>query len=410
VQLIPVFARLRAILALVVAGLAVASVLAPAPAQAQSAVLFRGNYWRDRNTRVLQPEVDLSKELPTGTTIGTHYLLDAITSASVAAGVTSDQPFTELRNEFGVNVAQRLKSTGQIGASYTYSSESDYWANLVTLSGSVDLNQRNTTLALALAYGHDNVGQRLNGTLATLGTLDSFRLIAGWTQVLSPTLLANFTFDAGVIGFGNKDNGFQANPYRTVLLGGSPNREVVPFQRIRLAWTLALHMVAPIGSRVVPFLAFRPAYRIYWDDWGILSHTPELRMHLPIGLAELRITGRYYKQGAASFYREQFGTPAYVNTPGEPNGAAGAPCPTCLGSFSHGPNALFFTADPKLSAFGDMLLDVRLLLKLRFTERISHWFSEGTLELMYGHLFESRYALTAFGDSDLAGVQFSFPL
>jgi hypothetical protein len=158
----------------------------------------------------------------------------------------------------------------------------------------------------------------------------------------------------------------------------------------------------------MPFIAFRPAYRIYWDDWGIFSHTPELRMHVPIGLAEFRITGRFYTQTAASFWREQFGLPTYVNTAADPNGASGALCTTCLGSFSQG--VRFFSADPKLSAFSDALLDIRLLVKLRFVERISHWFSEGTLELMYGHLFESGYPLTAFGDANLAGVQFSFPL
>jgi hypothetical protein len=372
-------------------------------------ITFRGNYWRDRNTRVIQPEAQINKELPSGTMLGAHYLLDAITSASVAAGVQSDQPFTELRNEFGASLGQRLGDRAQISASYSYSSESDYWAQLFTVNGAVDLFQRNTTLALTLAYGHDNVGQRMGPTaFSMLGSLDSVRVIAGWTQVITPTFLANFTFDSGVVGFGSKDNGFQANPYRTVLLGGSPSRESVPFQRIRLAWALALHWVVPLKSTITPWVAFRPSYRIYWDDWGIVSSTPELRTFIPIGPTELRVGGRYYTQTAASFWREQFGLPAYVDTAVDPVGSTGAFCTTCLKTSSHG--VRFFSADPKLSKFSDVLLDVQLLIKLRGLRKLSRWVSDGYVSLYYGHLFEGGYPQVAFGDAELAGLQFTFPL
>jgi hypothetical protein len=241
-----------------------------------------------------------------------------------------------------------------------------------------------------------------------LGSLDSVRVIAGWTQVLSPTLLANFTFDAGVVGFGSKDDGFQANPYRTVLLGGSPSREQVPFQRLRFAWALALHWMVPIKSAITPWIAFRPYYRLYYDDWGILSHTPELRTYIPIGPTELRIGGRYYTQTAATFWRDQFGLPSYVATAADPEGATGAFCTSCLKHTSRG--VRFFTADPKLSAFSDVLLDVQLLIRLRGLQKLSRWLSEGYLTLYYGHLFEGDYPHTAFGDAELAGVQFTFPL
>src|SRR5207244_1576137 len=116
-----------------------ASLLAPAGARAQNGeVHLRGNYWRDRNTRVLAPEALLSKEYPTGTTVEGSYLLDAITSASVAAGVAADHPFTELRNEVGVRLAQRL-GPASIGGSYRYSTESDYWAHTGGITAAFDL-------------------------------------------------------------------------------------------------------------------------------------------------------------------------------------------------------------------------------------------------------------------------------
>jgi hypothetical protein len=393
--------RLVAILALVA--------LAAGVARAQNELTLRGNYWRDRNTRVIQPEADINQEFSTGTTVGTHYLLDAITSASVAAGVQSDQAFTELRNEFGVRLGQQLGRNARILGSYSYSSESDYWAHLVTLSGSVDLAQRNTTLGATLAYGHDNVGQRMGPTaFSILGSLDSVVAIFGLTQLLSPYSVLNLGFDVGANGFGDKNNGFQANPYRTVLLGGSPSRESVPFQRVRWAVALALHLSLPTGLRLMPAIMFRPSYRYYQDDWGISSHTPELRTYVPIGPVELRFTGRYYTQTHASFWREQFGLPAYVNTPGDPMGSSGAYCTDC--SNSSAKNVRFFSADPKLSAFSDYYFEVRVQLKLFFLRPLSRWLSNGLFDLSYGHVFESGYPRTAFGDADTAGVQFIFPL
>lgn len=389
--------------------IAVLVAVAAGAAHAQSELVLRGNYWRDRNTRVIQPEADLNKEFSTGTTVGAHYLLDAITSASVAAGVQSDQPFTELRNEFGLRLGQRLGDTGRILGSYSYSSESDYWAQLAALSGAVDLAQRNTTLGLTLAYGHDNVGQRMGPTaFSMLGSLDSVVVIAGVTQLLSPHAILNMGFDVGVIGFGDKTNGFQANPYRTVLLGGSPSRESVPFQRVRFAAAIALNLSLPTGVRWMPAIMFRPSYRYYQDDWDVVSHTPELRTYVPLGPVELRFTARYYTQTHASFWREQFGLPAYINTAGDPMGSTGAFCTGCRVDSAH--NVRFFSADPKLSSFNNYYFEVRFQLRLGFLQKLSKWLSEGLLDLSYGHLFESGYARTAFGDAELAGIQLVFPL
>jgi hypothetical protein len=372
------------------------------PARADE-VVFRGNYYRDRNTRVVQPEADVQKEIPTGTVFGAHYLLDAITSASVAAGVLSDKTFTELRHEAGFSVDQKFKNA-TVGGSYTYSAESDYWAHTAVLHGSVDLNQKNTTLGLAIGYGHDDVDQRVSsGVYNHIGTLDSLYFIAVWTQTLTRKLLMNFSSDTGVIGFGTANNGFQANVYRTAIVGGTPTREKVPFQRIRQAFTLSLFYIVPLGSRLVPHLSFRGSYRLYLDDWGLVSHTPELRVYLPIGPVELRVSGRYYVQSAASFFSETNGLPTYA--------AGGKDCTTCFTAKDSG----YYSADPKLSAMSSTLIDLRFLWHMHVLSRATwlpahQFFGAGTLELMYGHYFNTRLAYSTFGDANLAAISFAFPL
>ena len=389
-----------------VAALLLVTSLLSARAFADDFVTLRGNYWRDRNTRVVQPEVELQKELPNGTLVGAHYLLDAITSASLAAGVTSDQPFTELRNEAGFTLGQRL-GPALIQGAYSYSSESDYWAHTASLGALVELFQKNTTLYATLSYGNDRVAQRMSPTLYTpVGGLQSVRGILTATQIITPKLVGVLSYEIGVLGFGNRENGWLANPYRTVNLGGAPARELVPYQRIRQSVSASTHYIIPLPFRRMPYLAFRPSYRFYWDDWGVLSHTPELRTYIPVGPVEFRVTGRYYWQTQAVFWSDNGSVPFYP-------GGIGLRCTTCFLTQSR--NNLFYTSDPKLSRFAAEFLELRVLIKLaglRAWKGLpgSAWLSDGFLELSYGHYFNGGYAHTAFGDADVAGLTLSFPL
>jgi hypothetical protein len=364
-------------------------------------VTFRGNYWRDRNTRVLQPEVDLTKELPSGTSLGAHYLIDTITSASIAAGALRDELFTELRNEAGFRLGQRI-GPATVTGSYSYSSESDYQASLASLSATVDLAQKTTTLGFALAYGHDNVARRMGPTAYTpLGSLDTLTFIASVNQIFSPTVSGSLSYDFGVIGFGDPSNGFQANPYRPVNVGSSPTRESVPFQRFRNALGASLSWMIPLRSRAVPWLMFRPSYRFYFDDWGVKSHTPELRVYLPTGPLEWRVTGRWYTQTASSFWSSLGDDiPFYAGQ--------GKPCTSCWGGSTVG--QLYFTSDPKLSEFRTFFIEARLLFRLHFLARLSRPLSQGFVELSYGHLFTERHVHRTFGDAHVAGLTLQWPL
>jgi hypothetical protein len=364
-------------------------------------VVFRGNYYRDRNTRVIQPEVLFSKEAPHGIIVAGHYLLDTITSASLAAGVLRDQPFTELRNEVGLTLGKRLGPALFTG-SYSFSQESDYRAQFATFSGLVDLFRHNTTLSASLSFGHDNVYQRMSAsTFIPVGALDHLHVVALWSQTITPTLLANLSYDLGIVGFGNADNGFQANPYRPANVGGMPAREAVPFQRIRNAFAASVNWLVPTRISWMPYVSFRPSYRFYFDDWGITSHTPELRTYVPLGPIGLRFIGRYYTQSHTSFWNDVDGKPAYPAN-------QGLPCSTCLLHSSQ--RNLFVTGDPKLGTYDTYYFDVQFSFKLGFMRRLWPWVANGIVEMNYGHLFQTRYAETAFGDADLAGLQLTFPL
>jgi hypothetical protein len=371
-------------------------------------VTLRGNYWRDRNTRVVQPAIDIRKQLPTGTQISAHYLLDAITSASVAAGVLRDQPFTELRNEAGFTVGQVI-GPAVISGSYSYSAESDYWSHFAQLALVLSLFQNNTIISASLGYSYDRIALRMGPTLYNpIGGLQTIRGVATLTQTITRHLLLSASYEVGVLGFGSADNGWQANVYRTVNLGGAPARENVPYQRIRQVAAAALYWHIPVPSRFMPFLAFRPAYRIYWDDWGLVSHTPELRMYVPMGPFEWRITGRWYTQNHVSFWSDDGIRPSYQGAASQ-----GLHCANCFLASSRA--ALWYTADPKLGNMTSEFFEVQLLARLRGIHSWKwlpghDWLGEGIIDLSYGHYVNGGFAHTAFGDSEVAGLTAEWPL
>ena len=373
------------------------------------AITLRGNYWRDRNTRVVQPSIDIAKQLPSGTQISAHYLLDAITSASVAAGVLRDQPFTELRNEAGFSLGQ-VVGPAVITGSYSYSSESDYWSHFAQLGVLWSLFQNNTILSASLGYSNDRIALRMGPTSYNpIGGLQTLRGVATLTQTLTRHLLLSASYEIGVLGFGNNDNGFQANVYRLANLGGAPARENVPLQRIRQAAAVALYWHIPLPSRFMPYLAFRPGYRLYWDDWGLMSHTPELRMFVPTGPFEWRLTGRYYTQNHVSFWATADGvTPAYLGAD-----SGGKYCTTCFLAQSR--SARFYTSDPKLGDMTSTFLEIAVLAHMTGVHKWKwlpghDWLGAGIIQLSYGHYINSGDAHVVFGDSEVAGLTLEWPL
>jgi hypothetical protein len=368
-----------------------------ATARADELVL-RGNYWRDRNTRVVAPEADVSRELPTGTVVGAGYLLDTITSASQAAGVLSDQPFTEVRTQFSAHLGQRL---GPVTASadYRYSTESDYWAHVGSGTLALDLFQKNTQLALSYARSHADVARRTTATgYIPIGHLDGDFLILGVTQLLSPWALADLSYEFNKNGDARDGGQHQENPYRMVLVGGTPQRELEPRERDRHAVTAGLRVALPSAPRPIRHLSFYFKYRFYADNWGVVAHAPELRTYFQIGPVEVRATGRYYTQQAASFWpRDASGRALIVPSYATQGASFGAP--------SDPNHCLCFTGDAKLGEFSSLYYELRLGWWVPFPRLIGDVF----MTVSYGHYFNTLAAHAQFGDADVAGTDLVFP-
>jgi len=272
-------------------------------------VSLRGNYYWEESTRVVAPSVSAALATPSGVRLDGTYLLDAITSASVATGVATDNAFTEKRNDGQGGIGYEFDFGGaqlDVSARVRMSKEPDYVSRGAGLSAGLSLNQRNTLLRFNGYYLHDEVyrivrmapptnqGELVASEAQYLGPLDVVSLGWSWDQVLGRQSTMTLGYDLSLL------DGFQANAYRVATrVTGGPKPETHPEQRTRNApYVWLSHFV--LATRT----AFRFGYRLYRDNWDLLAHAPDFRIHQEIGpYVELRLRYRYYTQNSSFFYR-----------------------------------------------------------------------------------------------------------
>lgn len=270
---------------------------APAAARADGELSVRGAYYKERATRVAQPMLDARFDVGEQGELRAHMLVDSISSASVAAGAAGT-PFDEKRYEAGASYLQTIDAV-RVGGGARGSSEPDYKSAFGHLRGEIQLGQRNTVLGANLAGGRDalsNAGAQspmidpIEGKLWTwLGSLSL-------DQVMTPVLVGQLTYDLVYL------DGFQENPYRSVSAGGMLEAERVPDTRLRHAALGGLRGFVPASRTTVA-----GSYRFYLDDWGVMGHTPELRVIQEIlpGL-DAHVRYRLHYQSAADFYESTY--------------------------------------------------------------------------------------------------------
>lgn len=275
--------------------LALALVGLTATAHADGELTLRGVYYKERSTRVEQPMLDGHFDVGDAGTIDGHLLVDAITSASVASGATGT-PFSEKRVEGGLGYAH-VFGDYTAGVAARYSTEPDYQSAFVTARGQAELLDKNLTLGLTVGAGHDHVDNSAVPTLMPVeGTLDTALVSASVAQILDENTIVSLVYDLSYL------DGFQQNPYRVVSFGGSAAQERHPATRTRQAAAVMVRRFVP--ALVTTVIA---SYRLYRDDWGVLGHTPELRVLRELG-DEVTVGAayRFHHQRGADFYQASY--------------------------------------------------------------------------------------------------------
>jgi len=257
-------------------------------------------------------------------------------SYTAAAGENPlDDSFHDTRAALGADWTMSIDRVSKVILGLNVSGEYDYFSLGVSSTYLRDFNNRNTTLAVGLAFNNDTVspvggvpidlapmvvqGYPLNrqGSDDTK-TLTDF--LIGITQVVNRSTVMQLNYTYGLT------DGYLNDPYKIVSVidpatqlpadtlffdtATTGNRPYVyesrPDSRARnsLFFNTAHHLT----KDVIHF-----SYRYYWDDWGITSNTLDLKYRYQLTGSYLQPHVRYYAQDAADFYIHDLKLGADVN-------------------------------------------------------------------------------------------------
>jgi hypothetical protein len=240
-----------------------------------------------------------------------------------AGDVPLDDTFLDTRFALNASWTQPLARLYTFSAGVGFSTEYDYTHLGANLSLARDFNKRNTTVNAGFAWSQDtvdpvggrpiplsqmlDVGNNSNKRDGSEGK-DVIDLLIGFTQVLNRTtvLRVNYSY--------SDSNGYLNDPYKLLSVvdpvtgdtltrtpaGQGPDGVYLFESRpdTRTKQSLFAEVKHAFGKPVMHL-----SYRFMTDDWGIDSHTGEVRLRWPLGDGYIEPQLRYYTQSAADFYR-----------------------------------------------------------------------------------------------------------
>lgn len=304
--------------------LTVASRPAPAQVEGTARVTFFSEPSSTSNLRVIHPQGDVAANVSKVFGLRAGYDLDIVSGATPKVfgpqsgpdAVTAATEFEDVRHSvhggFDVQAGQV-----NLGVGYAYGWEKDYRSSALTAAARADLIDKNFTLQLAYTHNFDSVCDANNRGIdspldrqaltTSEGCFDATRpqivtervaidsVEPTLTWVVTPRLL----LQGGVTG--QVIDGFQSNPYRSVLVGSQHRtpQEHEPRYRQRLATFLRTVYALPALRASAGATA-----RAYRDTWGVEALTGEIEVKKYIGKGVIMSgRGRAHFQRGAVFYR-----------------------------------------------------------------------------------------------------------
>jgi hypothetical protein len=241
-----------------------------------------------------------------------------------AGEVPLDDTFLDTRFAFNASWTQPLARLYTLSGGLGFSTEYDYTHLGANVSLARDFNKRNTTVSAGLAWSQDDIdpvggapvplSQMLDvGDSRNKRTTDSkdvLDLLLGVTQVLSRNTLVRVNYSY------SQSSGYLNDPYKILSVVDPSSGDTilrVPAAGMtgptgvyiyesrpdsRAKHSLYVEMKHAFGAPIL-----HGSYRFMTDDWGIDSHTGEVRLRWPVGSASyIEPQLRYYMQSAADFY------------------------------------------------------------------------------------------------------------
>lgn len=230
------------------------------------------------------------------------------TGASGAAYLTE---FSTKRTAVGADWEGQLDALTRLSVTADRSMQSTYesWGLGTTVAR--DFNQRNTTLVAGVGYSKDRAKPKsgIHYGLSSVAdhrirlqedTKDQLDLQLGITQAVTSSTLVQLNF------VHSRAEGYMTNPYKIISVvnattGSTGDYDALYEKRPRNRNSNALY--AQLNQHLGAAIAY-VSYRHVSDDWGVRSHTVDVKYRHPLGeRAYVQPHVRYYQQTAANFYR-----------------------------------------------------------------------------------------------------------
>jgi hypothetical protein len=359
-------------------------VLAPRDARAETVTFDTAHtLFYEAPTRshmfVYTPGVDLAAKPTDWLGVNAGYEADVVSGASVAvkagpayaathpgADVVTSASVHDVRHQGKGGLTLTHGNTTYAGG-YAYSTENDYHSNSFFVTAKTDALEHDTEFEIGYAKNLDQVCDRTQSPNVTPSrafaledsvgcfvksndlrtrrdvNVDAFE--GSWTQAWTPIFATQLVYTGQIV------DGFQSNPYRSVILGeGLKAQEHHPNDRARHALSLrANYFIRPIRAAV------HAGVRGYADTWDIKSFTAELELEKYVGDAlRAAIRGRFYKQSGALFFSDDY-------SGGDP---------------PLGPKGQYFTGDRELSPFTSVLAGMHATYTFRRDKGPLFWIVE----------------------------------
>jgi hypothetical protein len=292
------------------------------------------SYFDNFNVNVVYPDISVKKSLSETTGINGRFLVDVMSCASMRSifkNVYSTQHVKTYNNDIdaytsatknlnggGDNDPDDYRLEGTFGITHIlgdwtlsltniYSYEKDYTSNTLIGKVSMPFAKKNTIVDVGLIRSWDKISPQVKHWTADKDVISCDVSI---TQILGKNLLSQLN-----LSYSNAQ-GFLAEPYQVV--------KIFDFQHEDPAYSRTVQYYEPIspehrnrvaaGLRTIYGLSevssITMGYRIYRDDWEIMSHTLSALYQRSFSDDKI-IMGlgfRYYTQSSAYFYKKHYDT------------------------------------------------------------------------------------------------------
>ncbi|HRE83969.1 MAG TPA: DUF3570 domain-containing protein [Opitutaceae bacterium] len=282
------------------------SVIYPRDLSAEDAISYKYQDYQESGGRigVRVQSAFLEKSLGSRTTLKLSGVLDTIAGATptgqppATRGGEVPLSFLEEKRKAWTAELVRTFRVGKLALGAAASRESDYVSRGGSLNGSIDFNQKNTSLTLGVGATDDDVKVFYRTPWEDKQSVD---VILGVTQLLGPLTLVTLNATH------SRATGYLSDPYKLV----QKNVEVVPGiflprtfgenrpdQREKWILHTGVNRAFWEGRGAVD-----ASYRYFSDDFGIQAHTVLLEWYQKWGAQiTIRPHVRYSVQSAADFY------------------------------------------------------------------------------------------------------------